>query len=114
MNMIDRGRAIAHDLRVWALRQRSDLLSRYWFLRFLFGRESAYSMHLRIKREGYDAFMRGDTLDMNPYPNKRALDELPHGAWTKGWREGEAVITHSRQIQAPRAAITRSSRKGDR
>lgn len=71
-------------------------------------------MQLRVEREGYDAYMRGATLDANPYPNEREVDDLPHGAWTKGWHEGEAVMGRARQIHAPPAPITLALRKGQR
>lgn len=112
--MIQAGKAKIQNLRAWAARKSYDFRNHFWFICFLFGRESAYSLHLRIKREGYDAYMLGAALGENPYPNEREIDDLPHGSWREGWHEGGAILAQARQVDAPPGEITHSSRKEQR
>lgn len=100
MRAVEKFKAMAHDFRIWTQRDLRGISTRFWFVRFFVGRESAYGLHMRVKRDGYDAYMRGEPLDANPYPNALEIDELPRGSWDKGWLEGQAVMCQARQMRS--------------
>ncbi|WP_155638522.1 hypothetical protein [Burkholderia cepacia] len=103
MRIIDKEKGAAHVFVMLVHRIRRKYCTRFWFFRFLVGSETAYGLHMRVKADGYEAYMQGAELDANPYPNAWGVDDLPHGAWKKGWHEAQAVIGQARQINAPSA-----------